>query len=156
MRMPTALLSIGVIGAALFVRLAGWRLVDVVTPAIAAAEQPGEAQASPMRIDSLAGIPVARDAFRFARRPALVAYDPLRLAEQLAPPSPKPALTLMGLVGGADPSAVIGGLPGTDAPRVLRVGDQVGGIRVRSITGDQVRLVGMDTTWVLRMRGPWN
>jgi len=38
---------------------------------------------------------------------------------------------------------------------VVRVGDVVAGLRVQSIGRAQVRIVGMDTTWVLKVREPW-
>jgi len=38
---------------------------------------------------------------------------------------------------------------------VVRIGDAVAGIKVQQIAGDHVRLVGMDTVWVLRVREPW-
>jgi hypothetical protein len=104
--------------------------------------------------DSLSSVILARDPFRLTRSPAAIAYDPLHLAEQLAPPSPKPTLVLVGLVAGAEPTAVVQGFPGIDGPRVVRLGDQVSGIRVRAISRDEVRLSGTDTTWVLRLRLP--
>jgi hypothetical protein len=98
---------------------------------------------------------VSRDPFRIARRPTLPAYDPLRLAEQLAPPPPRPALSLVGIVIGAVPSAVIEGLPGVEGSRVLRVGDVVAGLRVKQISRGRVVIAGMDTTWALEVREPW-
>lgn len=98
---------------------------------------------------------VSRDPFRIVRRPTLPAYDPLRLAEQLAPPPPTPVLSLVGVVIGAVPSAVIEGLPGVEGSRVLRVGDVVAGLRVKQISNGRVVIVGMDTTWVLEVREPW-
>jgi len=110
----------------------------------------------PYPADSVAEVVVARDLFRAARRPAAVAYDPAIAA---APPpafdAPKPALVLVGLVHGADPSAVIEGFPGIEGARVVRSGDRVGDLRVVGITADRVRIVGMDTVWVLKVREPW-
>jgi hypothetical protein len=68
---------------------------------------------------------------------------------------PKPALALLGLIAGAEPTAVIEGLPGVEGSRVVRVGDVVSGVRVVRIGVDHVRLVGMDTVWVLKVREPW-
>jgi len=105
--------------------------------------------------DSLAVVAVARDPFRVTRRAAEFAYDPVRLAQlAAAAPAPKPVLTLVGLVTGTEPTAVVVGLPGVEGPRVLRVGDQVAGIMVKAISRERVRLEGMDTTWVLRVRDP--
>jgi hypothetical protein len=104
--------------------------------------------------ESLAKI-VARDPFRMDRRPALVVYDPLRLAQPIAPRSPRPALVLAGVVDGSVPSAVVEGFPGVDGSRVVRVGDVVSGLRVRSIGKGGVVIVGLDTTWALKVREPW-
>jgi len=105
--------------------------------------------------DSLAHLAVVRDVFRSARRAAEIAYDPQRAAAPAENQPPKPALTLVGLVGGAEPTAVIEGFPGVDGSRVVRPGDQVSGIRVVGIMRDRVRLTGMDTVWVLQVREPW-
>ena len=110
----------------------------------------------PDAADSFARVAVSRDVFRFGRRAPAVAYDPQRAAAPaLASQPPKPVLALLGLVAGAEPTAVIEGLPGVEGARVVRVGDAVAGIKVQLIAGDHVRLVGMDTVWVLRVREPW-
>lgn len=105
--------------------------------------------------DSLARVTVSRDVFRSARRAAAIVYDPQRAAAPAENQPPKPALTLVGLVGGAEPSAVIEGFPGVEGSRVVRPGDQVSGIRIIGIMRDRVRLAGMDTVWVLQVREPW-
>jgi hypothetical protein len=64
-------------------------------------------------------------------------------------------LALVGLVAGIEASAVIEGLPGIEGARVVRVGDVVAGLRVKQIVSDRVTIVGMDTTWILRVREPW-
>lgn len=145
------------LGLLLAVRLVAWPLVRVTLPAPAPSRQARAAGSRQGPIDSLAAATVARDPFRLTRRPTHVGYDPMRLAEQLAPPAPKPALQLAGIVweGGRDPTALVEGLPGFEGVRVVRVGDLVAGLRVRSITIDEVRIVGMDTTWVLKLREPW-
>jgi hypothetical protein len=85
-----------------------------------------------------------------------VSYDPQRAtAPAEANQVPKPALALLGLVAGAEATAVIEGLPGVEGGRVVRVGDVVSGVRVVRIAADHVRLAGMDTTWVLKVREPW-
>ena len=107
--------------------------------------------------ESLASVVVARDPFRATRRSAEVAYDAARLEPIAAQPTPpKPALVLSGIVwsSGREAAAVIAGLPGVDGPRVLRVGEQAVGITVRAISTTEVRLVGLDTTWVLHVRQP--
>ncbi len=107
--------------------------------------------------DSFVAATVSRDPFRAGRRPAGVPYDPVRGAaspEGIA--SPKPALALVGLVLGSTPSAVIEGFPGMEGSRVVRVGEIVSGLQVKTIERDRVVIVGMDTTWTLRVREPWH
>ena len=59
------------------------------------------------------------------------------------------------LVVGADPSAVIEGFPGIQGPRVVRPGDVIGQLTVRRIEAARVEVIGMDTTWMLTVRKPW-
>jgi len=106
-------------------------------------------------VDSLVAVAARRDLFRPERRPSSVAYDPARLVVAEAPPAPKPALALVGIVGGAGGSAVIEGFPGVEGWRVVYGGDVVAGLRVRAIGRDSIVIVGMDTVWVLRIREPW-
>ncbi len=154
LRLP--LLVVGVLGVAASLRIAAGPIARVELPRPAAADTSPRVSSSGSHIavESVAAV-VSRDPFRIGRRPLLPAYDPLRLAEQLAPPAPKPTLLLVGLVSGADPSAVIEGLPGVEGSRILRVGDVVAGLRVKTISGNRVVIVGMDTTWVLEVREPW-
>jgi hypothetical protein len=106
--------------------------------------------------DSLARLAISRDVFRLARRAAAIAYDPQRAAAPTETyQAPKPALALVGLVAGAEATAVIEGFPGVEGARVVRVGDVVSGLRVKQIVSDRVVIGGMDTTWVLRVREPW-
>jgi len=141
------------------VALVGSAFAPVVTrtsPAALRRPSPPSAALSSYPVDSLARVAVSRDVFRSGRRPGSVAYDPQRAAAPVeVTQPPKPVLTLLGLVAGAEPTAVIEGLPGVEGSRVVRVGDAVAGIKVQSIAGDHVRLVGMDTVWVLRVREPW-
>jgi hypothetical protein len=103
----------------------------------------------------LGRVVTGRDLFRTDRRPAQVAYDPLRGAAPLPEGPPKPALSLTGVVWGSVPEAVIEGLPTTDGPRVVRVGDVVGGLAIRRIGRGGVVVAGMDTTWTLAVKEPW-
>ncbi len=107
--------------------------------------------------DSLGRLSVSRDLFRSTRRPASVAYDPQRaVAPVEMNQPPKASLALVGLLGGAEATAVIEGFPGVEGSRVVRAGDVVSGLRVARIAADRVVIVGMDTTWVLKVREPWN
>ncbi len=106
--------------------------------------------------ESLGHVVEQRDLFRLARAPAATGYDPLRGAGGDAPPPPKPALALVGIVLGTQAAAVIEGLPGVEGPRVVRRGETVGALSVRDIRQDHVIVVGLDTTWTLKIRSPWN
>jgi len=151
-----SLLVLGLFGVAASVRIAARPIASVRLPPSPVYDSSAPLAASRTRIgsESVAAI-VSRDPFRIARRPVLPAYDPLRLAEQLAPPPPRPTLSLVGVVNGASPSAIIEGFPGVDGFRVVRLGDTVAGLQVKAITNGRVVITGMDTTWVLRVREPW-
>jgi hypothetical protein len=144
-------------GFALGVRLVAAPLVRVgireraAPPAHIAAPQ---LQAHP---DSLVAVLVGRDPFRVTRRPSNVVYDPVRMAQPATPPSPKPVLALVGIVwdNGRDPTALIEGLPSVDGPRPVRQGENIAGLRVKSIKPDRVVITGLDTTWTLTVREPW-
>ena len=106
--------------------------------------------------DSFAQATVSRDLFRPGRRPASVAYDPARSEQAVvAEVPPKPVLLLVGIVAGTEPTALIEGFPGIEGARVARLGDVVAGLRVQRIDATAVRVVGMDTVWVLKVREPW-
>jgi len=154
LRVP--LLLVAVLGVTASVRIATGPIVTVQLPRSPVGDSGGQAADPRARIaaESVAVI-VSRDPFRIGRRPLLPAYDPMRLTEQLAPPTPKPTLILVGVVNGLEPSAVIEGLPGVEGSRVVRVGDVVAGLHVNKITDSRVVIAGMDTTWVLEVREPW-
>ncbi len=153
-RLP--MLVVALLGVAASVRIAGEPIASIQLPPSPASDSSAQTSGSGTRIaaESVATI-VSRDPFRIGRRPLLPAYDPLRLAEQLAPPPPKPTLILVGVVNGLAPSAVIEGLPGVEGSRVMRVGDTVAGLKIEKITKSRVVIAGMDTTWVLEVREPW-
>lgn len=114
----------------------------------------------PLSLDSLARVAAVRAPFRSSRRPAEVSYDPDRAAVPGAPPpqeGPKPPLSLSGIAwgGGVKPTAVLEGLPGTQGPRAVRAGDVIGGLTVRRIQRGSVIVTGLDTTWTLTVKAPW-
>lgn len=147
---------IGLLGMMAFVRVAAWPLARIGLPALSDSTSGAPARDAGQRVasESITAI-VNRDPFRIGRLPAITAYDPVRLAQAVAPPLPRPALTLVGVVNGADASAVVEGLPGVEGPRVVRVGDSLAGLRIKKIGNNRVVIVGMDTTWVLEVREPW-
>jgi hypothetical protein len=106
--------------------------------------------------DSLAAALVSGNPFRFDRRPASVAFDPLgEPPPEAGPSAPRPNLRLLGIVAGADPTAVVEGFPGSDHSRVVRAGDVVAGLRVVRITAASVIIAADDTTWTLSVPEPW-
>jgi len=105
--------------------------------------------------ESLGSVTVRRDLFRTDRHPAAVPYDPTRGAAPPPDGPPKPQLTLTGVVWGDAPEAVIEGLPTAPGPRVVRVGDVVGGVTIKRIEVGLVIAAGFDTTWTLTVREPW-
>jgi len=154
LRLP--LLVVCLIGVTTSVRIAAGPIVRVQLPRAGATDSSAPAVGSERRIaaESVVAI-VSRDPFRIGGRPTLPAYDPQRLVEQLAPPTPKPTLILVGVVNGSDPSAVIEGLPGVEGARVVQVGDVVAGLQIKKIANGRVVIAGLDTTWVLEVREPW-
>jgi len=104
--------------------------------------------------DSLARAIAVHDPFRAARAPASVRFDPEAGAPGAPPPfvAPRPTFTLAGIMMGAEPTALVDGLPGTEGTRVLRVGERVGDYVMRAIERDRVVIAGRDTTWTLRVR----
>lgn len=153
-RLPLALF--GVVGLFFVVRLTVGPLVRISVPSASDSASRASAVEVTLKIaaDSVAAI-ASRDPFRIGHRPALPAYDPVRLAEQLAPPPPRPSLVLVGVMDGVDPSAVIEGLPGVEGARVVRVGDVIGRLAIKKVGTGRVVITGMDTTWVLEVREPW-
>lgn len=94
-----------------------------------------------------------RAPFRRDRRPSAVGYDARRLlaAASAAAAPPRPQLLLRGVVGGTEPAAIVEGLPGSDGPRVVRVGERLGELMVRRIAASRVVISGMDTAWSLEL-----
>jgi hypothetical protein len=72
------------------------------------------------------------------------------VAPSYAPP--KPILTLRGIVWADSARALVEGFPGTQAMRAVRTGDVVGGLRIAGIGRRSVRVIGMDTTWLLTLQ----
>ena len=105
--------------------------------------------------DSAAPWLVRHAPFRAARRPAAVNSDALRQVEPPTAPAAKPVLVLVGVALGQEPTAVIEGFPGVEGSRVVRAGDVIGGLRVAGIAEQGVRIVGLDTVWVLTVRKTW-
>lgn len=151
------LIAAGLAGLACGVRLVASPLVDVARVPATGPAMVATASLRPVNQDSAGDAVAKHDPFRIARRPSPVTYDPVRLAQSLTPPVPKPSLSLVGVVwdNGNDPTALVEGLPGVDGPRPLRRGDSVAGLRVKMIRADGVVITGLDTTWTLTVKEPW-
>jgi len=99
-----------------------------------------------------------QDLFRWERKPTSVRFNPW---EPLKPPpsnvraAPRPALVLVGIVGGPPWTALVEGIPDRPGGVLLRVGEETAGIRLVEVRGDTARLSGVDTTWVLTPRRTW-
>ena len=99
---------------------------------------------------------VTRDPFRLDRRPSATAYSPgLETGPPPPPRPPRPPLAVTGIVGGPPWEALVEGIPGRAGSVLVRRGDTLSGLRVRSISKDTVRITGMDTTWKLPVRKAW-
>ena len=92
------------------------------------------------------------DLFRPERQaPDSVPAPPPAQAAARPPAPPKPRLVLQGLVGGPPWDAIVQGLPGHEGSYVVRAGDSVGGLKIRSVRRGGATIRGMDTTWVLTL-----
>lgn len=115
---------------------------------------------SPISSDSLTTLVdriVDADMFRLARRPSSVAFGATGDgAPAPAPAPPKPPLALSGVIGGPPWTGLLDGVPGHDHSVLVRPGDTLAGLRVRSVTKNRVVIGGLDTTWQLTVRDPWH
>lgn len=111
---------------------------------VVARTDPGTARNAP---DSLVSAAIRKAGFRMTRR--LGARPSPTLARSSPTASPAPVLTLAGIALGRRKTAIIDGIPGTTAMRVVREGDMVGGLHVTSITEQRVVVTGFDTVWTL-------
>ncbi|HEY6225216.1 MAG TPA: hypothetical protein VIW26_15645 [Gemmatimonadales bacterium] len=151
-----SLIVTGAFGITLGLRLVAFPIARVEVPPRVGTVRSTSA-AEPTQPESLGASLAGKDPFRVSRRPAMVLYDPTRLAQPGAPRPPIPAIALVGIVWdtGRKPTALVEGIPGVDGPRPVEQGDTVGGLRVRRILRDRVVITGFDTTWTLTVREPW-
>lgn len=100
------------------------------------------AAGNPFRLDRAAApVPFARP----ARGPSLPP----------APPRPPPPpLAVSGIVG-PPWAALLDGVPGREGSLLVRSGDRVGDLRIRSVSRTLVVVQGPDTTWRLTMKRTW-
>jgi hypothetical protein len=95
----------------------------------------------------------AADLFRRGRSaPDMTMKPGTTLTPQSKPPGPpRPRLLLRGIVGGPPWDAIVEGFPNHEGSYVVRAGDSLAGLKVRSVRGDAVMIRGMDTTWILKL-----
>lgn len=93
--------------------------------------------------------------FRFTRLPSALRFGEAAPAAAAVEARPRPALKLLGTIGGPPWQGVVGGLPGRSGSVVVRPGQQLDSFVVRSVARDKVVIVGSDTIWVLTVRQPW-
>lgn len=153
-RVSSALVVLAAIGA--------WS--TTVPPVPRQVRRPDASPRSPAPIDTgrlraSAAMIRHRDAFRLERRPTSVRYNPWEPVDPAAatshPRPGRPTLTLAGLLGGPPWHAVVEGIPGREGGVLLRLGEEVLGVRLREIRGDTAVLSGFDTTWTLTTRRAW-
>lgn len=108
---------------------------------------PAPARPETLLATLLAADPFRRDRGRFDSATTIAA--PVLQAKPPAPP--KPRLVLRGIVGGPPWDAIVDGLPNHEGSYVLRTGDSVSGLKIRSVRADRVTIRGMDTTWILKL-----
>ena len=151
-------------GAAAFFAAAavrGWQSVSA-EPDVAGGRHLAS-PASPRRIDLVllrtasSGV-TDSDPFRLDRRPATVPFGATVQAGLIEPPPPpappRPSLRLVGTAGGPPWQGVLEGVPGREGSVVVRPGDVLGELRVRSVRRDSAVVQGMDTVWHLVVRRP--
>jgi hypothetical protein len=114
--------------------------------------------ARPESLETAAALLVKHDPFRLDRHPSTTPFR-AELAV-ITPPAapvkpPHPALLLAGVVGGPPWEALLDGVPGHDASTLVKKGDVLGDLKIRSIERDTVVVQGADTIWRLVMKHPW-
>ena len=141
--------------------LLGWRATRrprITAPPIIWPIERSAAFATSRMLDSVATAIARSDPFRLERRPSSVAYGTQPEGAPVAPPPPKPPkpdLTLAGIVGGPPWVALIDGVPGKSGSVLVHAGDTLAGLRVRSLGPNGITITGLDTTWKLTLKRPW-
>lgn len=100
---------------------------------------------------------VAGNPFRLDRSPAPSTIGDLPAVDPGLPPPPppfRPQLSVSGMVG-PPWAAILEGVPGRDGGVVVRGGERLGELRVRSVSPAAVVVSGPDTTWRLTVRRTW-
>jgi hypothetical protein len=125
--------------------------------AIESSRRVADADSLEQQLSDAEDLIVTNDPFRLANAPASMRYDPntdgVAVAGRVvAPPPPRPVMTLKAIVGGPPWQAVVDGLPGQPPGTVVRSGATFDKLVARAVTRDSVVIQGPDTTWVLSFR----
>jgi hypothetical protein len=64
-------------------------------------------------------------------------------------------LVLAGTVGGPPWAALVEGIPGREGAVLVRAGDVLGTLTVRTVKRDTVTIQARDTVWRLSLKKPW-
>lgn len=148
-------LAWGFVALGLVAAIGAWVAPALPAPTLAAVPDAAPLVLTPnasQPLDQVASVVASGDLFRRSRRPS--SRTSVALAPPTEPTAPKPVLRLVGLVVGANPTAVIEGFPGAQGPRVVRPGDVIGGLTVHAIAATGVQVIGRDTAWVLTVKRP--
>jgi hypothetical protein len=103
----------------------------------------------PAQLKEAADSVVSSDPFRLDRHPSAPPIDQPAIAAVTAPAF---HLELSGVIGGPPWRAIVSGIPGRDVGVVVRAGDTLGGMRIRSIKRDTVVIRAADSTMTLILR----
>ena len=121
--------------------------VPVIPEAQPAAKTIASAKSANDRVRAI----LAGDVFRRERSAPDSAVSAPRPTTPQPTAPPRPRLVLRGLVGGPPWNAILEGVPGHDGSYVVRTGDSVAGLKIRSVRRDGATIRGMDTTWILKL-----
>jgi hypothetical protein len=125
-----------------------------VLPAVAAAPPRPSTDSMESAVETIADHNLFRPERASAEEPAQ-GPAPVQMGMPMPAPSTKPRLVLRGVIGGPALEAIIEGIPGHDGAVVLRAGQSVGGITLRSVRKDTAYARGFDTTWALPLARSW-
>ncbi len=152
--------------AAAAVLLVGWSRWRAAEPPVSAsapaalAAPAAPAPVPPRRLAEAASRVAAGDVFRLDRAPPPLGFQPAAPVDEGMPPPPpepppyRPPLAVTGIVG-PPWRAVLVGVPGRDGGVLVRAGDTLADLRVRSVSRGLVVVQGADTTWRLTVNRTW-
>jgi hypothetical protein len=141
---------------------ARWRQVlpepETSGPAAAAVPRPAYAADGAALASATAKV-TAGNPFRLDRAPAPIGYSPdpppgFGSHEFRPPAPPRPPLEVTGIVG-PPWEALLTGVPGREGAVIVKPGDVLGDLRVRSVTRENVVVQAPDTTWRLSVKRTW-